>query len=106
MDLAAAPNLSAHHRRKLAKAEPVHIEAGPADPGFGPAWTGLYANLVQRKDIRDARAFSPESLTAQLAVPGGHLVTAWDGVTLLGADLYYLDRSRAFEATHVHFASP
>ena len=96
IDLAARPELSPHHRRKLAKAAPVRIESGPADPNFGPAWATLYAHLIARKDIRDARAFSGQSLTAQLAVPGAHLVTAWDGTTLLGADLYYLDRGRAF----------
>ena len=93
--LAAPPMLSRHHRQKLRRAPAPRIESGPADPGFGPAWANLYANLVQRKDIRDARAFSPASLTAQLSVPGAHLVTAWKGETLLGADLYYLDQRRA-----------
>jgi hypothetical protein len=96
VDLVAPPAPSAHHRRKLGKAAPVRIESGPADPAFGPAWAGLYANLVTRKDIRDSRAFSPESLAAQLSVPGAHVVTAWEADTLLGADLYYLDRGRAF----------
>jgi hypothetical protein len=96
IDLAVPPTLSRHHAQKLRRAAPVRIEAGPADPAFGSAWAGLYAHLVDRKDIRDARAFSAESLSAQLSVPGAHLVTAWEGETLLGADLYYLDRGRAF----------
>jgi hypothetical protein len=87
---------SKHHRRKLREYPAPRIEAGPADPTFGPAWAGLYAHLIDKKDIQDARAFSAESLGAQLAVPGAHLVTAWEGATLLGADLYYLDRGRAF----------
>ena len=96
IDLSALPSLSRHHAQKLRRAKPLRIEAGPADPTFGPAWAGLYANLIERKDIRDARAFSSESLSAQLSVPGAHLVTGWDGETLLGADLYYLDGARAF----------
>jgi hypothetical protein len=96
IDLARPGVPSSHHRKELRRAGPVRIQFAPADPAFGPAWAGLYANLVARKDIRDARAFSAESLSAQLAVPGAHLVTAWDGETLLGADLYYLDRGRAF----------
>lgn len=96
IDLAAPHSPSRHHRRKLRTAPPVRIEAGPADPAFGPAWAGLYAHLVDKKSIRDSRAFSPQSLSAQLAVPGAHLVTAWEGAQLLGADLYYLDRGRAF----------
>ncbi len=96
IDLSALPSLSRHHAQKLRRAKPLRIEAGPADPTFGPAWAGLYANLIERKDIRDARAFSPENLSAQLSVPGAHLVTGWDGETLLGADLYYLDGAQAF----------
>lgn len=96
IDLASPPALSRHHAGKLRRAAPLRIEAGPADPAFGPAWAGLYANLVDRKDIRDARAFSAQSLTAQLSVPGAHLLTGWQDDTLLGADLYYLDGDRAY----------
>ncbi len=96
VDLSAPPVVSRHHRRKLRAAGAVRIEAGPADPALGAAWAALYGHLVAKKSIRDARAFSPQSLAAQLAVPGAQLVTAWDGPQLLGADLYYLDRGRAY----------
>jgi len=82
---------SRHHRRKLRGAGPARIEAGPADPGLAEAWIRLYSTLIARKQIADARAFPPASLAAQLQVPGAHLVTAWEGTALIGADLYYLD---------------
>jgi hypothetical protein len=96
IDLTQPLTPSKHHRHKLRHARPTRIEGAPADPALGPAWAGLYAHLIAKKSIRDARAFSASSLAAQLAVPGAHLVTAWEGESLLGADLYYLDRGRAF----------
>lgn len=96
----AAP--SKHHRKKLRRAGPARIEAGPADPGLGPAFAALYAGLAEKKGIRDLRRFDAESLAAQLAVPGAHLVTAWDGgAALIGADLYYLDG----EVAHAHLSA-
>jgi len=88
---------SKHHRKKLRLARPgVTIAAGPAQAGDGAAFAGLYAHLVDRKGIRDARAFSAASLAAQAELPGAHLVTAHlDGV-LVGADLYYLAGGRAY----------
>jgi len=95
----AAP--SKHHRKKLRRAGPARIEAGPADPGLGPAFAALYAGLAEKKGIRDLRRFDADSLAAQLAVPGAHLVTAWAAETLIGADLYYLDA----EVAHAHLSA-
>lgn len=92
---------SKHHRKKLRRAGPARIEAGPADPGLGPAFARLYAGLADRKGIRDLRRFDAASLAAQIAVPGAHLVTAWDGETLIGADLYYLQDGVA----HAHLSA-
>jgi len=91
IDLAAPLAPSKHHRKKLRRAGPARIEAGPADAAMGPAFARLYAGLAEKKGITDLRRFDAGSLTAQLAVPGAHLVTAWEGARLLGADLYYLD---------------
>lgn len=95
---------SRHHRRMLKTVGPLDIQAGPADPGLGAEWAGLYANLVARKGIRDARAFSAESLAAQLAVPGAHAIVARDGGALLGIDLYYIANRTAY--AHLSAYSP
>ena len=51
---------------------------------------------MDRKGIRDARAFSRDSLIAQAELPGAHLVTAHLDGALVGADLYYLAGGRAY----------
>lgn len=96
IDLTAPAELSRHHIRKLRQTRVPQIKAGPATPDLARGWAALYAHLVEKKHIADARAFSVVALTAQLLVPGAEVVTAWDGETLLGVDLYYLDRGRAF----------
>lgn len=93
---------SKHHRKKLRRAGPARIEAAPADPALGPAFADLYAELARKKGIRDMRRFDAESLAAQVAVPGAHLVTARDETgALIGADLYYLDG----EVAHAHLSA-
>lgn len=89
--LEAPPAPSRHHRRALRQPCPARIEAGPAGPGLLEPWLGLYAGLAARRGITDLRRFDRESFRRQLAVPGLEAVTAWEGETLLGADLYYLD---------------
>lgn len=96
IDLTIPPQLSHHHIRKLRQTKVPQIKAGPATADLAQGWAELYAHLVEKKHISDARAFSVAALTAQLLVPGAEVVTAWDGETLLGVDLYYLDRGRAF----------
>jgi hypothetical protein len=104
VNLSAPSRLSKHHRRALRNATDAQITAGPASPDLAEGWAAVYAHLVAKKQIRDSRAFSASALAAQLAVPGGHVVSAWDRETLLGVDLYYLDRGRAF--AHLSAYSP
>lgn len=96
IDLARPLVPSKHHRKKLRRAGAARIEAGPVPADFGPAFAALYQGLAEKKGIHDMRRFDAESLAAQLAIPGAHLVTAWDGTALLGADLYYLDGAVAY----------
>ncbi len=97
IDLSQPLAPSKHHRKKIRLARPgVSIAAGPARAGDGAGFAGLYAHLVDRKGIRDARAFSRDSLIAQAELPGAHLVTAHLGGVLVGADLYYLAGGRAY----------
>ena len=83
---------------------PITIDTGPADPALGTEWARLYANLVDRKGIRDSRAFSAESLAAQLGIPGAHTVVSRAEYTLLGVDLYYIVGRTAF--AHLSAYSP
>lgn len=104
IDLTQPLTPSRHHRRKLRQAGRAEIQAGPATPDEMPHQTPdqsadfarLYAALVAKKEITDLRAFSAQSLSAQLAVPGAHLVTAWAEGVMIGADLYYLSRGVAY----------
>ena len=96
IDLTAPLTPSRHHRRKLKRAQGVRIEAAPADPAMAADWVRLYGTLVARKRISDLRAFSADSLSAQLGVPGAHLVSAWEGRRMIGADLYYVDGPVAY----------
>lgn len=89
IDLAAPLVTSRHHSRKLRQAGGSRIEVVPANPALARRFAELYAHLVARKGIADLRTFETESLVAQLAVPGALLVTAWEGETLLGTDVYY-----------------
>lgn len=91
IDLGSPIAPSPHHRRNLRQAGRFRIESGPADPTFATSFVKLYGHLAEKKKISDLRAFSSESLAAQLAVPGAWLVTSWDQEELLGADLYYLE---------------
>lgn len=96
IDLAQPLAPSKHHRKKLRRAGEARIKAGPARADVSPAFAALYAGLADKKGITDLRRFDAASLAAQVAVPGAHLVTAHDGETLLGADLYYLDGDVAY----------
>jgi hypothetical protein len=88
---------SRHHRRKLRQgAAGVRIEARPVRAGDGAALAGLYAHLVERKGIRDARAFARASLVAQAELPGAHAVIAYCNEKIVGYDLYYFYFNRAY----------
>ncbi len=96
LDLTAPAQLSKHHRRMLRQTAVPRILAGPATPDLAEGWAEVYAHLIAKKQIEDARAFTAAELAAQLSVPGAQVVTAWAGETLLGVDLYYLDRGVAY----------
>ncbi|KKM75688.1 hypothetical protein LCGC14_1387710 [marine sediment metagenome] len=97
IDLAAPLALSRTHRRKLRAAPGLRFEMWPASRADLADLSRLYAGLVARHRIGDLRAFPAESLAHQLDVPGAELVTAWEGETLLGADLYYPDSPAGHE---------
>lgn len=89
---------SSHHRRKLRQAAATNTEIRiEGDPGALTAqWTQLYGVLIAQVGITGLRRFSAEIFGRMLAVPGTVLFTAWDGVTLLGADWYFEDGERVY----------
>lgn len=96
IDLMAPGPMSKHHRKKLRKAAQVRIEHRAPVPEDLPAWTALYEGLAEKHGIDDMRRFDAASFAHQLSVPGAQIVLAWEGETLLGADLYYLDGDVAY----------
>lgn len=92
----AAPVLSKHHRKKLRRSGELRIEMRAPRPGDLPAWSALYAGLAARHGIHDMRRFDDASFAQQLAVPDAQFVLAYDGDTLIGADLYYVDGDVAY----------
>jgi hypothetical protein len=76
--------VSAHHRRKAARAlrEIEVIEHEDPAPLL-PAWLRLYGELVERRGLTGVRAFSPLSFARQLRLPGMVAFEArHDGVTV------------------------
>ena len=92
---------SKHHRRKIGRADGIRIEARPVRAGDGAAFATLYAHLVERKGIRDARAFTRESLIAQVELPDAHAVIAFCNEKIVGYDLYYFN----FNCAYAHLSA-
>lgn len=85
------------HRRKAEKASyavSVEICANPIE--MTAEWVQLYGNLVKRHNIRGIRAFSPGSISRQLAVPGAIAFRARYEDQTVGGGLCYVDRSVAY----------
>ncbi|WP_093991799.1 GNAT family N-acetyltransferase [Flavimaricola marinus] len=96
IDLEMPGPISKHHRKKLRKASPVWIEHRAPRPTDLEVWTALYQGLADKHGIDALRRFDAHSFAHQLAVPGAEIVLAWEGQTLLGADLYYFDGGVAY----------
>ena len=87
---------SNHHRRRLRRSGNVEIRIAKSDPDFLPHWLDLYEVLCARRNISGIRAFTRESFEKQLSVPGGYIISAWNGGALLGADWYFQHDSIVF----------
>lgn len=86
-----AEHLSKHHRRKLsyASAQGVEVRACDAAGRWVAEWCRLYANLIRRHAISGPAAFPPQSLAAQLAVPGARLVRAEHAGEVVAMSAWY-----------------
>src|SRR6266516_5669240 len=78
VDLAAIPEtfVHPHHRRNARKAlEVIYVERCSAADSISE-WISLYANLVDRHDIRGIARFSDSSFAMQSKVPGAIMLRA------------------------------
>lgn len=64
---------------------------------YADVWTELYKNnVVQRHAVTGLAAFPPESLTAQLAVPGAVAFVARRNGEIIGMQLWYVGTGKAY----------
>jgi hypothetical protein len=115
----AEAQLAGHHARNIRKARAAVAVERCAQPGDHLAeWLDLYANLVQRHQIRGSAAFSRASFAAQLEVPGLVMYRAVVGRETVGMVLWYVqgdvgyyhlaaysDRGYALRASYALFAA-
>lgn len=82
--------VSKHHRKRVRQAfRELDVELCPEPLRFLDEWVGLYAGLVERRQLRGMRAFSRASFATQLAVPGVVMLRACHRGTTVGIDLWY-----------------
>lgn len=66
-----------HHRRKYRRAfEEMEVRRCDCPQDYIDDWVRLYDHLIATRGIRDMRAFSRQSLSLQLGVPGAALFVA------------------------------
>ena len=99
VDLSRRPDtfVNSHHRRNSRKAlQNVSVEKCEDAMDFLDDWTALYANLIDRHDIKGIAAFSRESFAKQLRVPGIVAVRAEHRGATIGMLLWYGQGNRAY----------
>jgi hypothetical protein len=95
---------SKHHRYYARRAlAALRMEAGAAPAGFAMEWSALYQNLSARHGIHGIQAFSLASFETQLSVPGLVALRAFEGDSLVGAHLWYVQGEVAY--SHLAAAS-
>jgi hypothetical protein len=90
----ASDYLSAISKRRLRQARAalreMTVETVENPEEVADTWVSLYRTLVERHDIRDMRAFSPEALKRQLQVPGAIVFRAHRQGRTLGMHIWYV----------------
>jgi len=85
--------VSAHHQRYAKKAlRDVQIERIQNPILFANEWTALYSILIKKHNIKGIPAFSRNSLTKQLEVPGIVLFRASYNDRTVGMILWYINK--------------
>jgi hypothetical protein len=89
--------VSPHHHRYVRQAlKKVRVERCPEPTRFVDDWVSLYANLVERHDLRGIKAMSSACLAKQLEVPGIVMFRAVHQDMTVGIDLWYVQGEVAF----------
>jgi hypothetical protein len=83
--------VSKHHRRYARRAlQKLDIERCDQPTRFLEDWVDLYANLIERHNIKGIPVFSRASFAMQLTVPGMFVFRAIHGETTVGMLLWYV----------------
>jgi Acetyltransferase (GNAT) domain len=93
VDLGDSPRsfVSNHHRRYAKKAlEALEVKICDCPAEYLDDWTRLYSVLIERHHIKGITAFSKESFTRQLKVPGIVAFQAGYGNEIVGMLLWYV----------------
>lgn len=86
-----------HHRRNARKAlHEIAVNECPNPIDFLEDWMGLYGTLIQRHKIKGIAAFSRESFSRQLKVPGIVVFRAVHDNQTAGMLLWYAQGNRAY----------
>ena len=89
--------LHRHHRRYASKGLSNFDVVRASDPvAYGSEWAEIYQHLVVRHRISRLSAFTPNSLSRQLEVPGCLYFRAVRDAVVHGAMVCYLDRGVAY----------
>ena len=110
--------ISSHHLRNIRRAgRLVEVEHCLHPQEYTQQWIDLYANLIKRHNIEGISAFSSESFSLQLRVPGLEMFRAVHQGQTIGMALWYVqgevgyyhlsaysDLGYKLRASHVLFA--
>lgn len=89
--------VTGHHRRYALKAlRSITVEKCRHPAQFLNEWVDLYANLIQRHDIRGISSFSSASFEKQLQVPGMVMFKAMQENRTVGMTLWYVQGDAAY----------
>ncbi len=85
-----------HRRYRKRGLQELDMELATDPVAHSDEWTALYAHLIERHELQGIQAFTPQSLTRQLEVPGCRYFRASRNGQVQGAFVCYLDRGVAY----------
>jgi hypothetical protein len=83
--------VSTHHRYYARKAlKSLHIEECQEPTQFIDEWVALYANLIDRHNLKGIKAFSKRAFAKQLSIPGTVMLRAMHQDVVAGAQIWFV----------------